>query len=316
MLRRTTRAPCGLATAVRPRQQAGMATLMVAMLAIALVSLALFHSHLGIWLEQRSVANQARAKQAHAAAEAGLEVTLGVLNADSGTPSRTTHLSASATAGKFNISSPTRTGSAGPDAPYSVVISLVGGDSAPVDRFLLSSTGGSDCTSTLLSACSAQAAVSQIVKLTPILLNPPTTNISVNNSPGFFASLFGAPQATIKSLTTPITTEPLNASSSGLVWQQGSRTLNGNVGSVGSPVLLVVEGNLTLPAGAMVYGFVYVTGNVTCVSCGAPSIQGAVAVAGTSNLAATNVTLDTNVLDRLKTTAPRFAKAIGTWRDW
>ena len=89
----------------RSRQrQSGAATLAVAVIMLLVVSVLVFHSHAAGWLEQRATANQTRAKQAHAAAEAGLEVALSVLNADAGAPNRATHLTASPTqAGRFTI---------------------------------------------------------------------------------------------------------------------------------------------------------------------------------------------------------------------
>jgi hypothetical protein len=85
-------------------------------------------------------------------------------------------------------------------------------------------------------------------------------------------------------------------------------------------VLLVVEGNLTITAGADIRGFVFVTGNATCTGCGAASIQGAIAAAATNGLTTTEVVLPADTVNgslaRVSTTAPLFAKVIGTWRDW
>ena len=61
-------------------------------------------------------------------------------------------------------------------------------------------------------------------------------------------------------------------------------------------------------------------GDVTCVVCDSPSINGAIAATGANNLTAAQVQLPANAangeLARLGTTAIRFTKVIGTWRDW
>ena len=136
-----------------------------------------------------------------------------------------------------------------------------------------------------------------------------------------FNTVFDVPQATMKELTTPVTDGTgFSAATSGLVWHQGNLTLTGTIGSDASPVLLIVEGNLTIPAGVDVRGFVFVTGDVTCVVCSSPSIRGAVAAAGTNPLTSASVQLPADPangpLARLGTTAIRFTKVIGTWRDW
>ena len=304
-----------------PRQrQAGAATLVVAVIMLMVLSVLVFHSHAAGWLEQRATANQTRAKQAHAAAEAGLEVALSVLNADTGAPGRTTQLAPAPTAaGRFTITNATLTGSPGGELTYSVTLSMLASDTAPVARLQLTSSGGSDCSNIAdLSTCSGRAEVSQVVELTSILRNPPTVAIT---NPATFESLFGASQTAMKALTTPVTGRAsLGTSTSGLVWHEGNLTLSGGLGSAASPVLLVVEGNLTLPAGVAIQGFVYVTGDVNCTGCSSPSIRGAIAVAGAHNLSASNVEFPADTangpLARVRTTAPRFAKVMGTWRDW
>jgi hypothetical protein len=300
----------------------------VAVIMLLVVSVLVFHSHTAGWLEQRATANQARAKQAHAAAEAGLEAAIAVLNADSGSPNRATYLSASTTeAGKFSINAAPAalTGSPGTGLSYSATYSLVSTDAAPADRFLLTSSGGSDCTDVnTLSSCSGQARVSQVVRLTPILLTPPTLPSGKITDNAVFGNFFGASQATIKALTTPITTGnlPSSPSPTGLVWYTGNLTRSGTVGSALSPVLLVVEGNLTIPSGVSLYGFVFVTETLTCDSCSQNTIVGAVAFASQTGLNNSKVDFPVGVeaangpLARLRTTAPRFAKVIGTWRDW
>jgi Tfp pilus assembly protein PilX len=303
--------------------QAGAATLAVTVIMLLVVSVLVFHSYAASWLEQRATTNQTRAKQAHAAAEAGLDVTLSVLNADAGTPNRTTHLTADAgQPGRFTIANANLTGSPGAGLAYAVNLALVPGDAAPVARLLLTSTGGSDCTDvTNVTTCTGQATVRQVVEIEPLFpyqSGSPPLPIRASTP---FNTVFGVPQAAMQALTTPVTSGAgLGAGSAGLVWHQGDLTLNGTVGSAASPVLLIVAGNLTIPAGVAVNGFVFVTGNVTCLVCSNDSIVGAIAAAGTNGLSGLQVQLPADAangtLARLGTTAVRFAKVIGTWRDW
>jgi hypothetical protein len=304
------------------RQQTGAGTLTVAVILLLVVGVLVFHSHTASWLEQRATANQSRAKQAHAAAEAGLEAALAVLNADrtanGETPSRATYLSASTTeARKFSINTTpiALTGTPGTGLSYSVTYSLVSPDATPTDRFLLTSNGGSDCSDVyVLESCSGKATVRQMVQLLPSLPALSVYSASAfSTEEVFFERFFGASKAEIKALTAPVTSAAsLSTLTSGLVWLEGSPTFTstGPIGSDTRPVLLVVDGNLTLDAGR-VWGFVYVTGQLKCANC---EILGAAAVEGNIDTPA-NVALDTAILDRLGFVAPRFAKVMGTWRD-
>jgi hypothetical protein len=298
------------------QRQTGAATLAVAVIMLLVVSVLVFHSHTAGWLEQRATANQARAKQAHAAAEAGIEVALSALNTDT---SRGTYLELDPS-GKLKAKSGMKllsTSGAGPS--YSVSVEDV---STPDNTFRLVSTGGSDCaTPGDLDTCTGRASVSQVVRVIGFSGLPA---ISVSSDPpfanqaAFFENIFGASQTDVKALTIPINSSgSLGVSTSGLVWHEGNLTLGAvNVGAANNPVLLIVAGDLTLDSGAVVYGFVHVTGNLICNSCDPSAIQGAVAIGGTSGLTAANVEKVPNVLTRLNITVPRFAKVLGTWRDW
>ena len=303
----------------RPRQ-AGAATLAVAVVMLLVVSVLVFHSYAASWLEKRATTNQTWAKQAHAAAEAGLDVALSVVNADAGTPNRATHLTADADQpGRFTIANANLTGSPGPALAYNVTLALVPGDAAPVVRLLLTSTGHSDCANVAdVTTCSGQARVQQVVEIEPLFpyqpsLLPPATRANTK-----FNDVFTVSQADMQALTTAVTGGAgLGTGSAGLVWHQGDLTLNGTVGSAASPALLIVAGNLTIPAGVDFNGFVFVIGDVTCASA---SIKGAIAATGTNSLTSTEVQVPADVakgaLARLSTTAIRFTKVIGTWRDW
>ena len=324
----------------------GFVTTTVALLMLLVVSVLVFYVNKGIWLEQRTSINQYQAKQAFNAAEAGLEYVLSVLNATTGSPIRSTYLTASsAQPGKFSIA-----------------------------------TGGSDCTTTgTMDTCSGRAVVSQIVELTPVLLSPPddatsvygATQINGNaarlrnaegvgyplrtgstlsfsggagssvlvssltagsctgsnkamcngftslaSSSAFFSSFFGATPGDVQAMTTAVTSGAgFSSATSGLVWYTGDLNLNSDLGTTTNPILLIVNGNLTFNGNRDIVGFVYVTGNLTIS--GASSIQGAVAAAGNTTVQGNvDIAKDTTVLNQLKASASSFNKVPGTWRDW
>jgi Tfp pilus assembly protein PilX len=219
---------CSCSVAAR-RQQGGLVTMTVALLMLLVVSVLIFYTNKGIWLEQRSATNQYRAKQAQGAAEAGLEYMLSVLNTTSGTPRRSTYLTAdNGQPGSFTIATNTLTGSPGNALAYTVVIAPLAGDVSPYNRFTISSTGGSDCSTTgTLSTCSGRAVTSQVVKLTPVLLTPPDDGASVYGS----VTLSG--NARIRNTTGigfPIRTRTAAVTPGGSSTLDGS--LTGNCGSV------------------------------------------------------------------------------------
>jgi Tfp pilus assembly protein PilX len=320
------------------RRQAGAATLAVAVIMLLVVSVLVFHSHTAGWLEQRATTNQTRAKQAHAAAEAGLEAALAVLNADAGNPNRTTHLvaansvapqplctAAAEPAGKFCVFNNIVTGSPGTSLAYSVTLGLVGTDAAATKRFQLTSNGGSDCNDVAnINSCSGRATVRQVVEIEPLFPYQSGSPPPAIRSNIAFSAVFTVPQADMRALTTAVMGGAgLGAASAGLVWHEGDLNLNTpQVGSAASPVLLIVAGDLNISAGATVYGFVFVTGEVNCVGCTSPSIYGAIAAQPINiNLTSDKVRLlpeeaTNGPLARVGSTAIRFAKVIGTWRDW
>jgi Tfp pilus assembly protein PilX len=306
---------------IRPRPgQAGAATLAVAVIMLLVVSVLVFHSHTAGWLEQRATANQARAKQAHAAAEAGLEAALAVLNADTGTPKRGDYLTVDAD-GTFSSNGVTLTESPGSGLAYSVTFTAV---SDPANTFRIQSTGESDCSN---GVCAGKATVSQVVRaigLSRLQAISTCSNCqSEVNEAVFFESIFNASMAEVKSLARQVSpSDPLDSNTEGLVWHEGARTITSAVGSETKPVLLVVNGDLTLTlesADKRLYGFIYVRGTITCTVCPDQSIFGGLAVTVSPPLGSSKVDKPVavpNVLTKLETVAPRFAKVLGTWKDW
>ncbi|BAW80193.1 hypothetical conserved protein [Candidatus Nitrosoglobus terrae] len=85
-----------------------------------------------------------------------------------------------------------------------------------------------------------------------------------------FNYVFGVPQSqssTIQAKATSLTNcDSLNQNSSGLYWITGNCNKNGSgvIGSADKPVLLVVNGNITMNGDSQIYGLVFsLSGNVT-----------------------------------------------------
>lgn len=296
------------------QRQAGAATLAVAVIMLLVVSVLVFHSHTAGWLEQRATANQARAKQAHAAAEAGIDTALAALNADT---SRSTYLEPDTPGNLKAKSGATLPSTVGVGPSYSVTFEDV---PSPDNTFRLVSTGGSDCaTPGDLNTCTGQASVSQVVRAIGFSGLPAVSNFNTppfSDAAAFFWSFFAASPAEVEALTTAVSNiASIGPGSSGLVWFGADLILDKTVGETASPVLLVVNGNLTMKAGGVINGFVYVTGNLSCDGCDAQSIVGAVAVVG-NHTPQVNVTPANTALAKLQGSIPRFTKVIGTWRDW
>lgn len=89
------------------------------------------------------------------------------------------------------------------------------------------------------------------------------TMISKSNLFGFF---FNQSKATIRSgANQSYNSSNINGAAGVTIWIAGNLTLNGSttVGTPNKPVILIVNGNLTLNNTASIYGFVYATGNIS-----------------------------------------------------
>lgn len=104
------------------------------------------------------------------------------------------------------------------------------------------------------------------------------------------------------------------------IYVNGDVTIDGTIGEAGAPVILVVNGNLSLGAGAVINGFVFVTGNLSAN--GTPTVYGAITTGG-------NATTTGNmkvVYDPFSgTSAPPCGatcqlgtptRVPGSWKDW
>lgn len=142
------------------------------------------------------------------------------------------------------------------------------------------------------------------------------TNLSSMSSSGFFQFFFGQSEAAYKSGADEVTTGSGLSSISGnpkVIWVDGDADLP-TIGTEADPVILIVNGNLTMNANSVVNGLVYASGTVT--GHGSPTIYGAMIVAGDANVTGNpKLVYDPKVLGNV-TRLGKAAKLAGTWRDW
>jgi len=169
--------------------QSGVAVLAVTVVLLLVLSVMGLYANRAIWQEQKTASNQYRAKQAMEAAEAGLEYMIGVLNVKtSGTAADELYdyLTKDSTTGSYNLVSGASPLVKSPSAGqvFSVTLSAISGsaNAPPTKRFLITSTGGSDCSSTTsLSGCQSRAIARIKVRLTGPMANPPDSSLVVLN---------------------------------------------------------------------------------------------------------------------------------------
>lgn len=117
----------------------------------------------------------------------------------------------------------------------------------------------------------------------------------------------------------------LNGMTGSLIWIDqtgGTASINGNItiGSAINPVILVVNGGLSLSGNMTIYGFIFVLGTtgITTLT-GNIAIHGALVTTDNLNISG-NITLtyDTSVLNNLKNQSGTslYAKIPGSWRDF
>jgi len=110
------------------------------------------------------------------------------------------------------------------------------------------------------------------------------------------------------------------------IWIEGDLevTTAGDIGEVLKPVLMVVNGNLTFPVNAIIYGLVYVRSTAPLpsvtpnwVTSGTGQIQGAVVAEGEiSGTGRPTIIHDREVLTRLRGSVGSFVRAPGSWKDF
>lgn len=104
------------------------------------------------------------------------------------------------------------------------------------------------------------------------------------------------------------------------LWLSGNVSLDGggDIGTAISPVLLVVDGNLSFSSATTVYGFVYVkSANWDTTSAAPGQVVGGLAAQGTiTGPGAITVTHDVDVLNLLRTRTGSMVRVPGSWVDF
>lgn len=159
------------------------------------------------------------------------------------------------------------------------------------------------------------------------------SSLSGLSSSDFFETYFGMPASSVSGLvahyysSTSNTnySSTLNGMNGTSIWidqaSGTSTTLNGNIsiGSAANPVLLVINGNLTLSGTVTIYGMVFVTGTATTSVLGNVSIIGSLLTSNTLTMSGTtNLTYDPTILSNLTTqdSVSYQAKVPGSWKDF
>lgn len=158
------------------------------------------------------------------------------------------------------------------------------------------------------------------------------SSLSGTSNNDLFLSYFGVPQNFISSKSTYYFTNSsntnygssLNNIENATMWIDqtgGSAILNGIfvAGSSSNPILLVINGNTSLSGLSIIYGFVYVIGNLSVNSSANTYIIGGLVttgnISGTGNL---YLYYSPNVLSNLQNQSSTryYAKIPGSWRDF
>ncbi len=147
-------------------------------------------------------------------------------------------------------------------------------------------------------------------------------NLAGLSEAGFFRQFFGLDKTSYMNDITGQVLSPTEAASKlpdtfgEVVWVDGDLNLTGGpIGSLDRPVVLVIDGDLSLGAGVDFYGVLYVAGSMSGNANG--NIYGAVlAYGGTTNLNGNpTIVYDETVVGNTRHIGRRTITP-GTWRDW
>lgn len=135
--------------------------------------------------------------------------------------------------------------------------------------------------------------------------------------PGALACANPCNAAAVTALMNPAATPHPNH----VIWVNGDLTVDGNLGNLAVPVLIVVTGDVNITANATITGFVYLAkadakvdrGTFTTTLAGALVAEQDLDVVGTGDL---TLSYDAAVLNRLRTTYGSFVRVPGSWKDW
>lgn len=106
-----------------------------------------------------------------------------------------------------------------------------------------------------------------------------------------------------------------------LIWlapSTGSVSFTGSsvIGSISQPVIIVINGNMSISGNVTIFGLIYVTGNITQAS-GSAVVNGSLFAGGSADFQG-NFTgnYDLQVLSNIQTQLGSFVKVPGSWKDY
>lgn len=322
------------------RKQRGAATLLITfVLFTAAVLIIIFATNYSM-LQQKTSTNQYSNNQAFEAAEAGLDYAVANLQVNSST------VLANPSGGFINFTVPTVT--LGNNSTYSVAYTNPTANSYSL--LTITATGKSvDGTSTKALVQQVNAGASSLQYTITTQQNVVTSGVVNINGPNgtdvggtitssgqfnsnnnktndstlanmssatLFSNIFGMSQSAMQAQSTVYnnpSTIPYN-SLSGDVWINGAVTLSGNytIGTTANPVLLIVNGNLTVSGNITINGLLYVLGSTT--ASGTFNLNGGIVSQGAITLSGTSVSFNSSILQKL--TGSTYARVPGSWKDF
>jgi hypothetical protein len=157
---------------------------------------------------------------------------------------------------------------------------------------------------------------------------------SLPNGDRMFISLFGMDRVTYRTQPAAVRVtcggdcdsaiaNAVSAHPGRIIWVQGPATIDSNLvlGSVAEPVMLVLQGNLTVSANLQLFGVLYLHdpsgSTVWNTTAGSTLIDGAVIAEGNLSITGTpTISFDPNVLRTINLTQGSMVRVPGSWRDF
>jgi hypothetical protein len=164
-----------------------------------------------------------------------------------------------------------------------------------------------------------------------VLANDPSLT-ELGSADRMFVSVFGMDRDTYRSqpaavqvacsgdCATQIATA-ISQNPGRIIWVQGPATIDSAQvwGTATQPVMLLVQGNLTVSANLQLFGVMYLQGNATTwtTSAGSTLIQGAVVAEGDLSVqGAPTIVFNPDVLRTINLTQGSLVRIPGSWRDF
>jgi len=158
------------------------------------------------------------------------------------------------------------------------------------------------------------------------------SSLSSMSQNDFFASYFGVSMNTVKnnvahyysnssSTDYSRTLNGLNGTSIWIDQTGGTASINGSItlGSASNPVLLIVNGNLSLSGSITIYGLVFVMGTATTTVTGSVQLTGGmISATNMSMTGSTSFTYNSTTFTNLQNQSSMsyYAKVPGSWKDF